>query len=89
MANLATKAGVEGHQHLTIYTPLIHLSKAQIIQKGLELGIDYTLTSSCYEPSPQGEACGQCDSCLLRLKGFAENRLTDPIPYRPEVQVTA
>lgn len=89
MANLATKAGVEGRQHLTIHTPLIHLSKAQIIQKGLELGVDYALTSSCYEPSPQGEACGQCDSCLLRRKGFAENRLTDPIPYRPEVQAIA
>lgn len=89
LANLATKAGVEGRQHLTIHTPLIHLSKAQIIQKGLELGVDYTLTSSCYEPSPQGEACGQCDSCLLRRKGFAENHLTDPISYRSEVRATA
>ncbi|MCL5962689.1 MAG: 7-cyano-7-deazaguanine synthase QueC [Chloroflexi bacterium] len=82
MANLATKAGVEGRQSVTIHTPLIHLSKAEIIRKGFELGVDYSLTTSCYDPSPQGEACGQCDACLLRLKGFSENGTTDPIPYR-------
>jgi len=82
MANLATKAGVEGRQSLTIHTPLISLTKAQIIQRGLELGVDYALTSSCYDPSPEGEACGRCDSCLLRLKGFAENGVGDPVSYR-------
>jgi 7-cyano-7-deazaguanine synthase len=88
MANLATKAGVENRQQLTIHTPLIHLSKAQIIQQGLELGVNYALTISCYDPSPQGEACGQCDACLLRLKGFAENGLSDPTHFRDETQVT-
>jgi 7-cyano-7-deazaguanine synthase len=82
MANLATKAGVEGLQRLTIHTPLIQLTKAQIIQKGLELGVDYGLTSSCYDPSPTGDACGQCDACLLRRKGFAENGRKDPVRYR-------
>ena len=74
MANLATKAGVEGKQHLRIHTPLIQLTKAQIIQKGAELGVDYGLTLSCYDPSPAGEACGQCDSCLLRKKRFCGGR---------------
>ena len=82
MANLATKAAVEGRQRLRIHTPLMHLSKAQIIQRGLELGVDYALTHSCYDPTPDGAACGQCDSCLLRLKGFAEAGATDPIAYR-------
>ncbi len=82
MANLATKAGVEGRQHLKIHTPLIHLTKAQIIQKGLRLGVDYSLTTTCYDPDPAGEACGECDACLLRLKGFAESGLADPIAYR-------
>jgi 7-cyano-7-deazaguanine synthase len=82
MANLATKAGVEGTQRLTIHTPLIHLSKAQIIAKGLELGVDYGITSSCYDPSAIGEPCGRCDSCLLRLKGFKENGQADPLRYR-------
>jgi 7-cyano-7-deazaguanine synthase len=82
MANLATKAGVEGRQALRIHTPLIDLTKAQIVHRGLELGVDYSLTSSCYDPSPTGEPCGQCDSCLLRQKGFRENGLTDPLPYR-------
>src|SRR5580698_962692 len=82
MANLATKAGVEGRQALKIHTPLIALSKAEIIRKGVELGVDYALTSSCYDPSPSGEPCGQCDSCLLRLKGFRENNLVDPLRYR-------
>lgn len=83
MANLATKAGVEGRQALRIHTPLIQLTKAQIIQRGLGLGIDYALTVTCYEPSSVGDACGRCDACRLRLKGFAENGLGDPAPYQP------
>jgi len=82
MANLATKAGVEGRQRLKIHTPLIHLTKAQIIRLGLDLGVEYGLTVTCYEPSAKGEACGHCDACLLRLKGFAENGIADPSPYR-------
>jgi 7-cyano-7-deazaguanine synthase len=82
MANLATKAGVEGRQALKIHTPLIALTKAEIIRKGMELGVDYGLTSSCYDPSPSGEPCGQCDSCLLRQKGFMENGIVDPLTYR-------
>ena len=80
MANLATKAGVEGRP-LKIHTPLIDLTKAQIIRRGLDLGVDYSLTSSCYDPDSSGRACGSCDSCLLRLKGFAENGAIDPIAY--------
>jgi 7-cyano-7-deazaguanine synthase len=87
MANLATKAGVEGRQRLAIHTPLISLTKAQIIHEGLELGVDYGLTSSCYDPSPEGAACGRCDSCLLRLKGFAENGIGDPVSYRAADQI--
>jgi 7-cyano-7-deazaguanine synthase len=79
MANLATKAGVEGRQMLKIHTPLIALSKAAIIGKGIELGLDYGLTSSCYDPSSTGEPCGECDSCLLREKGFRENGIEDPL----------
>ena len=79
MANLATKAGVEGRQHLVIHTPLIRLTKAQIIQRGLELGVDYGLTHSCYDPTPNGRPCGACDSCLLRAKGFAEAGVADPV----------
>ena len=82
MANLATKAGVEGRQRLTIHTPLIALSKAAIIQRGLELGVDYAATLSCYDPSPEGAACGHCDACLLRQKGFAEAGLSDPAAYQ-------
>jgi 7-cyano-7-deazaguanine synthase len=82
MANLATKAGVEGRQALKIHTPLIALSKAEIIAKGIGLGVDFGLTSSCYDPSPVGEPCGQCDSCLLRQKGFRENGREDPLRYR-------
>jgi 7-cyano-7-deazaguanine synthase len=82
MANLATKAAVEGRQHLTIHTPLITLTKRQIIQKGLDLGVDYALTRTCYDPSPQGEACGHCDACLLRLKGFSDIGIEDPAPYQ-------
>jgi 7-cyano-7-deazaguanine synthase len=81
-ANLATKAGVEGRQRLRIHAPLISMSKAEIIRKGLELGVDYSLTSSCYDPSSTGMPCGLCDSCLLRLKGFEENGLKDPIRNR-------
>jgi 7-cyano-7-deazaguanine synthase len=78
MANLATKAGVEGRQQLKIHTPLIALTKAQIIERGLALGVDYSLTHSCYDPDPAGRACGRCDSCLLRRHGFAELGLEDP-----------
>jgi 7-cyano-7-deazaguanine synthase len=80
LANLATRAGVEGHPY-QIHTPLIALSKAQIIRQGLALGVDYRLTHSCYDPALGGLACGRCDSCLLRLKGFAEAGLPDPLPY--------
>lgn len=86
MANLATKAAVEGRQKLTIHTPLIDLTKAQIIRRGLELGVDYRLTSSCYDPGADGQPCGQCDSCFLRQKGFREAGAIDPLPY-PDVQV--
>ncbi len=82
MANLATKAGVEGSQRLTIHTPLIRLTKAGIVRRGAELGVDYGLTLSCYDPSDEGAACGECDSCLLRKKGFAEAELPDPTRYR-------
>jgi 7-cyano-7-deazaguanine synthase len=82
MANLATKAAVEGFQRLQIHTPLIQLSKVQIIQWGLKLGVDYGLTHSCYDPGGDGSSCGLCDACLLRLKGFSEAGLTDPIVYR-------
>jgi 7-cyano-7-deazaguanine synthase len=82
MANLATRAGVEGTKHLTIHTPLIKLTKAEIIQRGLALGVDYALTSSCYDPAPTGEPCGACDSCLLRAKGFAEAGIPDPLVLR-------
>lgn len=78
MANLATKAGVEGHK-LHIHAPLIQMSKADIIRQGLELGVDYSLTSSCYDPDEHGKPCGQCDSCLLRAKGFLEAGVIDPL----------
>jgi len=81
MANLATKAGVEGTDRIRINTPLIHMTKAQIIRKGTELGVDYHITHSCYDPSPDGRACGQCDSCRLRKKGFAEAGIPDPTRY--------
>jgi len=86
MANLATKAAVEGRQRLTIHTPLISLTKAQIIRRGLELGVDYSLTSSCYDPDAAGRACGRCDSCLLRLRGFAESGQRDPIQYSAAIR---
>ncbi|MGP0565838.1 7-cyano-7-deazaguanine synthase QueC [Nitrospina sp. 32_T5] len=82
MANLATKAGVEGTERLTIHTPLIEMTKAQIIKKGLELGVDYGLTHSCYDPRPGGVPCGGCDSCLLRKKGFDEAGVEDPLLQR-------
>ena len=82
MANLATRAGVEGHQRLTIHTPLIQLTKAEIITRGLELDVDYALTSSCYDPGVDGRPCGGCDSCLLREKGFAEVGRPDPLKER-------
>jgi 7-cyano-7-deazaguanine synthase len=81
MANLATKAAVEGRR-FRIHTPLITLTKAEIIKKGLELGVDYSLTITCYDPFENGEACGECDSCLLRLKGFREAGVKDPVKYR-------
>lgn len=77
MANLATKSGTDG-RHMTIHTPLIDLTKAQIIQRGIALGVDYSETLSCYDPLEGGKPCGHCDACLLRLKGFAENGLNDP-----------
>lgn len=81
MANLATRAGVEGTSKFRIHTPLISMTKAEIIKTGIGLGVDYGLTHSCYDPSPEGLSCGQCDSCRLRLKGFAEAGLVDPIRY--------
>lgn len=84
MANLATKAAVEGTHPITIHTPLLQLTKAQIIRRGLELGVDYSRTTSCYDPTPAGLACGHCDACLLRLKGFAENGVEDPAQYQAE-----
>jgi 7-cyano-7-deazaguanine synthase len=84
MANLATKAGVEGRIHVKIHTPLIQLSKCEIIKLGAELGVDFRLTHSCYDPDAQGRSCGLCDSCRLRRKGFAEAGLRDPLEYRSE-----
>ena len=81
LANLATRAGVEDRTRFTIQAPLIGLSKAEIIRRGSELGVDYALTSSCYDPSPEGIACGRCDSCQLRLKGFREAGMEDPVRY--------
>src|SRR5690242_2441042 len=89
MARLATKAGVEDDARLTIHAPLIALTKAQIIERGLALGVAYVHTGTCYEPSPAGEACGECDACQLRLKGFAELGLTDPAPYRSATRAHA
>jgi 7-cyano-7-deazaguanine synthase len=82
LAGLATRAGVEGRQRVRIRTPLIRMTKAEIIRAGLALGLDYALTHSCYEPSPDGAACGRCDACALRRKGFAEAGVPDPTRYR-------
>jgi len=81
MANLATAAGVQGTQRLRIHAPLQHLTKAQIVALGHELGVDFSLTTSCYDPAPDGTACGHCDACQLRLRGFAEAGSQDPIAY--------
>ena len=83
MANLATKAGVEGGVRIAVRTPLIDMSKAEIVALGLSLGVDYAMTTSCYDPAPDGAACGRCDACLLRLKGFAEAGVRDPARYAP------
>jgi 7-cyano-7-deazaguanine synthase len=81
MANLATRGGVEGTNPIHIRTPLLHLSKRAIVELGQSLGVDYSITLSCYDPGPAGEACGHCDACSLRLKGFAEAGVPDPAPY--------
>lgn len=81
MANLATKRGVEGNK-LAVHTPLINITKGETVRRGLSLGVDYSLTRSCYDPAPTGGACGRCDSCLLRLRAFEENGLSDPAPYQ-------
>jgi 7-cyano-7-deazaguanine synthase len=81
MANLATRAGVEGKSRVKIHAPLIRMTKSEIIRNGLALGIDYALTWSCYDPTDDNRACGLCDSCQLRLKGFKEAGISDPIPY--------
>ncbi len=83
MANLATKQGVEGNPQIRFHTPLIRLTKAQIIQEGLRLGVDYGMTHSCYDPDARGRACGHCDSCILRKKGFVEAGVADPTVYTP------
>ena len=82
VSNLATKAGVEGSLRFEIHTPLVKWTKAQIIARGTQLGVDYSLTHTCYSPNAAGHACGRCDACQLRLKGFAEAGLKDPITYQ-------
>jgi 7-cyano-7-deazaguanine synthase len=82
LANLGTKAGVEGQRKFRVHAPLACLTKAEIIRRGMELGVDYSLTHSCYDPDAAGRSCGRCDSCLLRLKGFLEAGLTDPLKYQ-------
>ena len=88
MVNLATKRSVEGGHRLTIHAPLLHLGKREIIELGTRLGVDYALTTSCYDPAAAGEACGHCDACRLRLRGFAEAGLEDPAVYRDRPVVT-
>lgn len=85
MANLATAAAVQGKGRYQIRTPILHMSKAEIIRTGTQLGVDYSLTHSCYDPDPQGRSCGRCDSCRLRLKGFSEAGLQDPIQYAQRI----
>jgi 7-cyano-7-deazaguanine synthase len=87
MANLATKAGVEGTQRLRIHAPLMRLTKEGIIRRGLELGVDYSATQSCYDPDEAGRACGGCDACQLRLRGFAAVGIPDPAAYQPDAAV--
>jgi 7-cyano-7-deazaguanine synthase len=82
LANIATKAGVEGNARYQIHAPLLHMSKAEIIRAGTECGVDYSLTHSCYDPSPEGLACGGCDSCILRRRGFEEAGIPDPTRYK-------
>ena len=82
MANMATRAATEQGRRITIHTPLIQLSKREIVELGLSLGVDYGITLTCYDPSPAGAACGRCDACLLRLKGFREAGIEDPAPYQ-------
>jgi 7-cyano-7-deazaguanine synthase len=82
LANLATKAGVEGTSRFRIHAPLLYMTKAQIIRTGIEAGVDFSLTHSCYDPSPEGLACGDCDSCILRRRGFAEAGIQDPTRYK-------
>lgn len=82
MARLATKSALEGDEPLTLHAPLIELTKSEIIKRGLELGVDYSLTCSCYDPSESGQACGHCDACTLRLEGFCENGIEDPVAYQ-------
>lgn len=82
MANLATKAGVEGRTHLTIHTPLKDLNKADVVRLAVQCGVEFALTHSCYDPDETGRPCGQCDSCLLRKKGFEDAGVFDPLPYR-------
>ncbi len=84
MANLATKSGIEGQEGIKIHTPLIDMTKAGIVRTGLGLGVDYGLTTSCYDPAPDGTSCGECDACHLRLKGFREAGETDPVAYLPK-----
>jgi 7-cyano-7-deazaguanine synthase len=89
MANLATKAGVEGTQRLRIHAPLMELTKEGIIRRGLDLGVDYAATQSCYDPDGEGRACGGCDACALRLRGFAAVGVPDPAPYAPVAEVAS
>ncbi|MEE8116171.1 MAG: 7-cyano-7-deazaguanine synthase QueC [Gemmatimonadales bacterium] len=86
LANLATKAGVEGRRRFAVHTPLIRMSKKEILRTGTDLGVDYGLTISCYDPSDDGKACGSCDACTLRLQGFAQLGIPDPAPYRAAVE---
>lgn len=85
LANLATAAAVEGHIRIQVHAPLLHMTKAEIVQLGTSLGVDYAETTSCYDPDPLGRACGRCDACMLRLRGFAEAGLSDPASYATDV----
>jgi 7-cyano-7-deazaguanine synthase len=82
LANIATRAGVEGTTRLTVHTPLMQMTKRDIIELGLSLGVDYGMTTSCYDPSVDGEACGRCDACQLRLRGFEQAGFADPARYQ-------